>query len=100
MIEAHRSFRQALGTQPLVEAMGDMAEVVFTACRADQVAYESDGQGDFTRIALELFADGLPDESNDAFYQRILRGFGEDARQQPQLNSSPAARMRRLLAAL
>jgi hypothetical protein len=100
MVEAHQRFRSAVGPQPVTGSLGDMAEVVFTACRSDQVAYESDGQGDFTRIALELFADGLPDESNDAFYQRIMRGFGEEARQQPQLNSSSAARMRRLLAAL
>jgi hypothetical protein len=100
MVEAHRRFRGTLGPRPVTDPLGDMAEVVFTACRSDQVAYESDGQGDFTRIALELFADGLPDESNDAFYQRVLRGFGEEARQQPQLNSSSAARIRRLLASL
>jgi hypothetical protein len=100
MIEAHRAFRSGMRAPPVADSLSDMNEVVFTACRSDQVAYESDGQGDFTRIALELFADGMPDESNDAFYQRILRGFGEDARQQPQLNSSSAARMRRLLASL
>lgn len=100
MAEAHRKFRKALGTQRAGDPLGDMAEVVFTACRSDQVAYESDGQGDFTRIALDIFEDGLPDESNDAFHQRILRGFGDDARQQPQLNSSDAARTRRLLARL
>lgn len=97
MAEAHRASRKALGPAPVVDALGDMAEVVFTACRSDQVAYESDGQGDFTRIALDLFQEGLPDESNEAFYQRIIRGFGDDARQQPQLNSSAAARTRRLL---
>ena len=100
MVEAHRRFRKALAPAPVADGLSDMTEVVFTACRSDQVAYESDGQGDFTRIALELFEEGLPDESNDAFYQRILRGFGEDARQQPQLNSSATARLRGLLASL
>ncbi len=100
MIEAHRRVRKTLTPAPVADGFSDMAEVVFTACRSDQVAYESDGQGDFTRIALELFEEGLPEESNDAFYQRILRGFGDDARQQPQLNSSAAARLRGLLASL
>jgi hypothetical protein len=104
MIQAHREFRRARpaargrsGRRALGRSSADMKEVVFTACRADQVAYESEGQGDFTRLVTELLRDGLPDESHVDFHARVLRAFGTGARQEPQLNCGDGARARRLL---
>ena len=76
---------------------GDMREVVLSACRPEQVAYESDGHGDFTRIATELLADGLGDDTYADFLERLVKGFGSQARQEPQLDCAPGARDWRLL---
>jgi hypothetical protein len=103
MIQAHRAFRQAQpaavrsGRRALGRLAADMKEVVFAACRADQVAYESDGQGDFTRLVTELLSDRVPDESHVDFHARVLRAFGTGARQEPQLNCADAARTRHFL---
>lgn len=104
MIQAHREFRRAQpatrgrpGRRALGGSVADMKEVVFTACRADQVAYESDKQGDFTRLVTGLLRDGLPDDSHVDFHARIVRAFGSAPRQEPQLNCADASRTRRLL---
>jgi hypothetical protein len=104
MIAAHRSFRRA---QPAPAGLArgrapggstpDMKEIVFTACRADEVAYESDGQGDFTRVVTELLDASSAEESHADFHARILRRFGRGARQEPQLNCADASRALRLL---
>jgi hypothetical protein len=83
-----------------VGAGPSMHEVVFSACRADQVAFESGGQGDFTRIATELLADGHGRESHADFHERVVREFGQGARQEPQLDCSPARRDGMLLTPL
>ncbi|HWC03068.1 MAG TPA: caspase family protein [Methylomirabilota bacterium] len=104
MIDAHRAFRKGRpvgrgrsGRRALGGVLPDMREMVFTACRADQVAFESDGQGDFTRLVTELLSDRVPDESYAEFHARILRAFGSGARQEPQLNCADASRALRLL---
>jgi hypothetical protein len=104
MIQAHRAFRETQpvaagrsGRRALGRVAADMKEVVFAACRADQVAYESEGQGDFTRLVTELLSDRVPDESHVDFHARIVRAFGAGARQEPQLNCADAARTRHFL---
>jgi hypothetical protein len=104
MIDAHRAFRKGRpvgrgrsGRRALGGVLPNMREMVFTACRADQVAFESDGQGDFTRLVTELLSDRVPDESYAEFHARILRAFGSGARQEPQLNCADASRALRLL---
>ena len=92
-----RSGRRALRA---FSGTGDMKEVVFSACRADQVAYESGGQGDFTRIATELLQSGLGSESHAAFQERIVHGFGSQPRQEPQLDCADAMRDAMLMAAI
>jgi uncharacterized caspase-like protein len=93
--------RIAAARGPLGRASDDnaMREVAFTACRADQVAYESDGHGDFTRIATELLENPSGD-SHGAFLDRVRRAFGSNARQEPQLDCAPAVRDRALLQSL
>lgn len=73
--------------------------VHFAACRDDEFAWESDGSGDFTRIATPMLAaavDGGMD--NRAFMAEVVGKFGKSPRQHPRL-LKPAAGLstRRLL---
>lgn len=64
-----------------------MQEVVFSACRSNERAYESDGQGDFTRIATALLEEGAAGvSSHQQFIDRVRHAFGTGARQEPQLD--------------
>jgi hypothetical protein len=81
--------------RPAVTAAG-MREVAFTACRSDQVAFESDGQGDFTRIAIELLETPAGD-TYESFLDRVRTAFGSQARQEPQLDCAPEVLERVLL---
>lgn len=61
------------------------SEILFAACRSDQVAWESDGQGDFTRAALQVLQPGIGQMTNASFLDRLTAAFGAAARQTPQL---------------
>ncbi len=65
--------------------------VHFAACRDDEYAWESNGQGDFTRHASALLAKAARDgSSNRAFMDAIVAKFGARPRQHPLL-LKPAA---------
>jgi hypothetical protein len=73
--------------------------VSFAACRDREVALEHDGQGDFTRHALAVL-DGVVERgaSNAAFLSAVLRRFGDDREQTPQMQDPlPALRKRAFL---
>lgn len=97
---AHRSFRARTGPSTSGRARGpeSMREVTFSACRDDQLAWESGGQGDFTRLATGRLAGGIAGLSNQAFLDRVLADFGPARRQDPELDGTAAARARPLLA--
>ncbi len=60
--------------------------VHFAACRDDEYAWESNGQGDFTRHASALLAKAVRDgSSNRAFMDAIVAKFGTRPRQHPLL---------------
>ncbi|NOT87335.1 MAG: hypothetical protein HOP03_04045 [Lysobacter sp.] len=60
--------------------------VHFAACRDDEYAWESNGQGDFTRHASALLATAARDgSSNRAFMDAIVAKFGTRPRQHPLL---------------
>lgn len=60
--------------------------VHFAACRDDEYAWESNGQGDFTRHASALLAKAARDgSSNRAFMDAIVAKFGTRPRQHPLL---------------
>ena len=94
MQEAHAAFRQqsdsrAGGTRaPTVQR-----EVSFSACLAREVAWENDGQGDFTRRATRILA-GLVGQrrTNAQFHQDVVEAFGAGRAQTPELNCSDALR--------
>lgn len=58
--------------------------VYFGACQATELAYESNGQGDFTRKALPRIRECLAG-TNQQFYDAVLADFGAARRQTPVL---------------
>ena len=72
-------------------------EVLFSACRDIELAYETDGQGDFTRIAVELLSSSMGRISNAEFLERVVASFGSQARQTPQIDCEFTERSKYLL---
>lgn len=69
-------------------------DIVFAACRDDQVAYETEDHGDFTKLVIPLIrnvADGMSANAmtNLAMQTLIQQAFGADARQHPTLDCDP-----------
>jgi hypothetical protein len=93
MIQAHLAFRRRLheGGRHGPRGPASMREILFSACRSTEVAWESDGQGDFTRIATRVLA-GAQGASNEAFHRRVVSGFGSAPQQHPQLDCSASNR--------
>ena len=58
--------------------------VYFGACQATELAFESNGQGDFTRIALPRLREFLTG-TNQQFLDAVLGDFGDARRQTPVL---------------
>jgi hypothetical protein len=58
--------------------------VHFAACQDDEYAWESDGQGDFTRAAMTLFARARKEAwSNQRFIDAVIVALRQPRRQQP-----------------
>jgi hypothetical protein len=74
-----------------------MRDVVFSACRPEEVAWEVNGQGDFTRHATEILGRGASGMTNEQFADAVVQGFGAAARQHPMLDCAPGAKTRPLL---
>lgn len=73
-------------------------EFLFSACRSTEVAWESAGHGDFTRIAAPLIA--APNSSglrNREFHRAVLEAFGDRRRQTPEMHGSDVLAGRVLL---
>ena len=79
-------------------AAGVRREILFSACRATEVAWESGGQGDFTRYALPLLAAQLGEASNRSFLRSVLEEFGQNRRQTPEFHGDEVLSGRGLLA--
>jgi hypothetical protein len=86
-------FRAAAGTR----GPSTMKEVLFSACSSNEVAWESNGHGDFTTRATPILNAGLAGLTHDVFKQRVSEAFGAAPRQHPELDCAPAARERPLL---
>ena len=62
---------------------------VFAACADWQVAYETNGHGDFTTRCMQVFAaGGLDGIDNSEFLARVLSAFGNAPRQLPELDQA------------
>lgn len=101
--ESHRRFRERLGLtrgRRRGPTQADMRQVVFSACRDYEVAFESDGHGEFTLRATRVLASGIGGVTHEEFQRRVTAAFGEAARQHPEVDCAPPARGRALLAPL
>jgi hypothetical protein len=98
MQEQHKAFRARSGRRGLARS-GDrsrMRQVVFSACRSDELAYENAGQGDFTRFTIPLLARsvGMPHRQ---FVEAVIQAFGSARRQTPELDCADSMRDQPLL---
>lgn len=50
-------------------------EVLFAACESHELAWETNGQGDFTRTVAPLLAEHIGKVSNRAFFEKIAATF-------------------------
>jgi hypothetical protein len=93
MVQRFEARRPAPADERGARGPASMKEVTFSACRAEQVAYESDGQGDFTRHAVAVLGSAdIGRLTNVNFLARVYRAFGADPRQEPTLDCAPTLR--------
>ncbi len=92
MVAAHKSYRSARALEPPgADHVG--REVHFGACQDDQSAWESNGQGDFTRAAAPLLAQAVAGGWTHAQLQaRLEAAFAGNQRQKPNLVADDARR--------
>ncbi|HEY5880750.1 MAG TPA: caspase family protein [Nakamurella sp.] len=87
LIAAHKLFRRtrAAGAAPVI-ANQQLRNVSIAACRDEEVAYESNGQGHFTKYAMQVL--GVPggELSNRSFTERVTALFGRFPEQRPLLH--------------
>lgn len=86
MKQAHAEFRRARGGSRAAFARGPrpLRGVFFAACQADELAWEVNGQGEFTARATPLLQSGAS-LTNQAFSDRVLQAFGSGRRQTPRI---------------
>jgi hypothetical protein len=65
-------------------------EVLFSACLSSEVAWESNGQGDFTVRANDLLAQAAGRAfTNKQFIDAVVAAFGANPRQTPNITCDP-----------
>jgi hypothetical protein len=80
------AYRSKRGTRRSRTSSGDNERgVFFGACQPDEVAWESDGQGDFTRLAVPLLREALAGSTNQEYFESLVAALGEQRRQTPVL---------------
>jgi hypothetical protein len=93
MKRAHLAFRRGMGRTRTAGQRGPetMREVTFSACRPSEVAYESDGHGDFTVRATKILRAGIAGLTHEQFQDQVTRAFGSMPQQHPTLDCAPSA---------
>ena len=101
MKAAHAAFRATLSGSRAAAARGtyDQArEVLFCACRSQEVALESDGHGHFTTHATRVLASGIGGLTNADFQNSVISAFGPNPRQNAELHCASPLRTSLLFA--
>jgi hypothetical protein len=80
-------------------ALQDTSEVLFTACLSTEVAFESNGQGEFTVRATQLLSERGGAMTNDEFVNAVISAFGAGRRQTPTITCAAALRTRQVFQA-
>jgi hypothetical protein len=68
----------------------DPVEVNFGACQSRELAWESNGHGEFTLHATRILGEGGAALTPDAFHRRVVDAFGTARRQTPHMEAPPA----------
>lgn len=90
-VAAHVAFRAYQPGGRAVQSRGSaQRDVLFSACRSTEVAWESQGQGDFTRHATAALRAGVQNLTNGSLLSRINTAFGASPRQHPELHPADA----------
>lgn len=93
MIAAHEAFRTGMPSADRGRSEDSLPGVVhFAACRDSEYAWESQGQGDFTRAATALLTASVSRRvANEAFIDAVAVEVGKRGRQHPGLMRLPAS---------
>jgi hypothetical protein len=99
MIQAHQEFRSRIGFSrgAARRDLRTMREVTFSACQPFEVAWEMQGQGEFTRRATRILAGGIQGLTNAGFQQQVEAAFGPTGRQRPFLDCADGSKALGLL---
>ncbi len=87
---AHRQWRQGHADE-VSTPDADHPELLFTACKSSQVAYEFNGQGEFTLRAIRALSAGGDGLTARELFRHVVDAFGENPSQNPLLEG-PTAR--------
>jgi hypothetical protein len=92
--ELYTAYHRVRATLPRgARTQEDMRWVSFAACQDQELAQESDGQGEFTRRAVPLLRGAISQRiSNEEFQRRVTAAFRNGPRQNPLLDARRAAR--------
>jgi hypothetical protein len=90
MVDVHRRTRSA-GRATVTPFRRD---VLFAACRDDEVAFETAGRGDYTKAVVPIIRQRTAGLTNIALQQIIQGSFGPGARQHPKIDCDPSAEPR------
>jgi hypothetical protein len=87
----HRAYRERLGSARSEPGRRpeNLKNVLFSACRDYEVAYESAGHGEFTVRATKILRQGIEGCTNEDFQKQVTREFGPTPRQNPALDCAP-----------
>ncbi|MEO5654301.1 MAG: caspase family protein, partial [Marmoricola sp.] len=85
VLDAFKVKRSRGDIAPASQSRDNERGVFFGACLPTEVAWESDGHGDFTKRALPLLRTAIGTTSNQAFFDGLLAAFGDRRRQTPVL---------------
>ena len=99
-VAAVQQYQARFGAESRGNVLGGqelMREVAFAACRPEEVAWEVGGQGDFSRLATGLLANGAAGMTNEQFQTAVTQAFGATPRQHPNLDCAAVAKIRGLL---
>jgi len=95
LMSAHERFRehlaltrtQSVTTRSLHVDRNSMRWVNFSACLAKEVALESNGNGEFSRIATKLLAGDISRYTQRSFQDALIGAFGSARQQTPDLDA-------------
>lgn len=101
VIEAHRAFRARMGGGRSASVGPEAINTrLFAACQPHELAWESNGQGDFTRNALAILGQGIVGLSHEGFLAGVRGRFGATGRQTPTYDGAADTNAQPLLGAI